>query len=79
MQFYSYYFEAVRKRIVSDLAEGTSKLTISPELFAEYYIDYVPKDTQDEFVNTELKEVLRLKEEYRRAKNKISRVISELI
>lgn len=79
MQFYSYYFEAVRKRIVSDLAEGTSKLTISPELFAEYYIDYVPYDKQTNFVNTELRDLLKLKEEYMRAKSKISRAISELM
>ena len=79
MQFYSYYFEAVRKQIISDLAEGTSKLTISPDLFAEYYIDYVPYNKQTDFVNIEIKELTRLKKEYRQAKIKISRTISELL
>ena len=30
MEFYNVYFRAIRKQLVDDLADGTSKLTISP-------------------------------------------------
>lgn len=44
MQFYNNYFAAIRKQLVSDLADGTSKLTIDKTDLEEYYIDYVPYD-----------------------------------
>ncbi len=50
LQFYNTYFNNLRKKIVSDLADGTSKLTIGKLAFRHYYIDYVPKEIQDKFV-----------------------------
>lgn len=51
--------ETIRKQIVSDLADGTSKLTISPDMFDNYYIEYVPYDKQQAFVKTKLKKLFR--------------------
>ncbi len=59
MQFYNCYFASIRKQIVSDLADGTSKLTIAVDLFGDYYIDYVPYTEQTAFVQTKLKDFLR--------------------
>lgn len=50
LQFYNAYFNKNRKKIVSDLADGTSKLTIGKPIFEKYYVDYYPIKTQDEFV-----------------------------
>jgi hypothetical protein len=50
MQFYNTYFNNIRKKIVSDLADGTSKLTIRPKDFKKYYIEYVPYEIQNKFV-----------------------------
>ena len=50
MQFYNLYLNNNRKNIVSDLADGTSKLTIGKNQFKQYYIEYISKKEQDDFV-----------------------------
>jgi restriction endonuclease S subunit len=78
MQFYNYYFASIRKQVVADLADGTSKLTISPDVFREYYIDYIPYEEQMAFVQTKLKDFLALQEKYRKAQEQLSLDISSL-
>ena len=78
MQFYNYYFTSVRKQIVSDIADGTSKLTISPEVFADYYIEYIPYEQQKNFVGTEVREFLKLKQRYILAQEHLLQAIYEL-
>lgn len=78
LQFYNCYFASIRKQIVSDLADGTSKLTISPDMFREYYIDYIPIDEQKKFVETKLKDFLSLQEQYKKAQEKLSEDISSI-
>lgn len=78
LQFYNCYFASIRKQIVSDLAIGTSKLTIKPEMFKEYYIDYIPFDKQQAFVKTKLNDFLKLQEQYKQAKEKLSQEIENL-
>ena len=58
LEFYNCYFASIRKQIVSDLADGTSKLTISADMFKDYYIDYIPYEEQLTFVKTKLREFL---------------------
>ena len=58
LEFYTCYFASIRKQIVSDLADGTSKLTISADMFKDYYIDYIPYEEQLTFVKTKLREFL---------------------
>ena len=78
LEFYNCYFTSIKKQIVSDLADGTSKLTISQELFKEYYIDYIPYDEQKAFVQTKLKDYLKIQEKYRKAQEKLSQEIINL-
>ncbi|EHL69856.1 N-6 DNA methylase [Cloacibacillus evryensis] len=78
MQFYNCYFASIRKQIVSDLADGTSKLTIAPDLFGDYYIDYIPYPEQTTFVRTKLKDFLTLQEQYKAAEEQLTQDISNL-
>lgn len=78
MQFYNCYFASIRKQIVSDLADGTSKLTIAPDLFGDYYIDYIPYPEQTTFVRTKLKDFLILQEQYKAAEEQLTQDISNL-
>lgn len=50
LQFYSTYFSFMRKKMVRDLADGVSKLTIGIDDFKQYYIDYIKIEKQNEFV-----------------------------
>lgn len=68
MQFYNYYFTSVRKQIISDLADGTSKLTIDKTDLEQYYIDYIPYEKQRDFVETKIKKFENLKRKFLRAK-----------
>lgn len=83
LQFYNTYFNNLRKKVVSDLADGTSKLTIWKQAFKDYYIDYIPKTTQDEFVKNHIvtyKEKLEeLKWLIKNAENNINQKLGNLI
>ena len=50
LKFYNWYLESIRQKLVADLADGTSKLTISPKDLRNYYIEYIPLNEQKEFV-----------------------------
>lgn len=63
LQFYNCYFEAIRRAIVSDLADGTSKLTIRKEDFEGYYVEYVPLKKQIVFVKNNLAKVTKMRED----------------
>lgn len=78
MEFYHYYFSSIRKQIVSDLADGTSKLTISPSAFKDYYIRYVPVERQKEFIDTKIKGFLQLKEKFKQAEEKLKKDVEKL-
>lgn len=78
LKFYNCYFASIRKQIVSDLADGTSKLTISPDMFKDYYIDYIPYKEQQAFVKTKLKDFLTLQEKYKKAQEQLSQDIAAL-
>ena len=55
-----------------------SKLTISPDMFKDYYIDYIPYEEQQAFVKTKLKDFLKLQEKYRKAQEQLSQDIANL-
>lgn len=78
LEFYNCYFASIRKQLVSDLADGTSKLTISEDAFKDYYIDYIPYAEQQAFVKTKLKGFLTLQEQYRKAHEQLSQDIANL-
>ncbi len=78
LEFYNCYFASIRKQIVSDLSDGTSKLTIAPDMFKEYYIDYIPYEEQQAFVRTKLKEFVSLQKKYKKAQEQLSKDIASL-
>ena len=51
LQFYNGYFNKIRKKLVSDLSDGTSKLTISENVLKKYYIEYIPIEEQNNIHN----------------------------
>ena len=46
LEYYSFYFMSIRKQITSRLKDGTSKLSINPERFKNYLIEYIPIQEQ---------------------------------
>ncbi|MDD2435699.1 MAG: N-6 DNA methylase [Bacilli bacterium] len=75
IRFYNTYFNYMRKKIVSDLADGTSKLTINNNDFKDYYVDYINLDEQEKFVSNYIidyeKKKKKLKESIIKAEEKI--------
>lgn len=79
LQFYAHYLNAVKRRLVNDLADGTSKPTIRKDDFAEYKIEYVAKDRQDAFVARYCPAVADFTEKLRMAEKACSDAMSQLI
>ena len=79
MKFYNFYFAAIRKQLVADLADGTSKLTIRPQDLGEYYIEYVDYDKQKQFVASHIQPLEHLRHEYKNALSKTSSGIQLLL
>lgn len=78
-QFYNCFFASMRKQLVDDLADGTSKLTIDfTDNLPNYYIDYVPYDEQIAFVNSKLKHFNEVRNKYIEEKKKMEKEISKL-
>lgn len=50
MRFYTFYLNHIRKQVVRDIADGTSKLTINPKDLYGYYINYYPIKEQNSIV-----------------------------
>ena len=68
MRFYSYYLNSIKKQIVSDLADGTSKLTLSPEALKDYYIDYIPYNKQVKFYSNRISKYIAKEKEFKKEK-----------
>lgn len=63
LQFYSFYFQAIRKNLRNNLADGTSKLTIRQTDLMNYYIEYIPYKKQLEYKNKYIKQYTSMKNE----------------
>ncbi|MCL1819449.1 MAG: N-6 DNA methylase [Oscillospiraceae bacterium] len=64
LEFYNWYFAAIRKQLISDLADGTSKLTIRKTDLEEYYIDYIDYSRQVDFVKNNVIHYINVKHQY---------------
>lgn len=60
VQFYSFYLNSIRKQIVRELADGTSKLTISAKDLMNYNVEYIPIAQQEKIVQYYNKKILPL-------------------
>jgi hypothetical protein len=78
MQFYQHYFDSKSEQIRKDLADGTSKLTINPEEFMEYYVEYIPYEKQVEFYNRNIRPVEDLERKLRVARDKLDAGINDI-
>ena len=78
LEYYAYYLNAIRKKLVPDIADGTSKLTLSPKDLKNYYIDYIPYEIQIDFVNTNIKELKEAKKKYFKEEEKLINKMNEL-
>ncbi len=79
LQFYNMYLNAIRKKIANELADGTSKLTISSKDLMEYYVEYYPIDIQNSMVEYYNKNVMPVKKELEKAKTEMSSKIKALL
>ena len=78
MQFYSYYLNSIKDKIVKDLEDGTSKMTINPELLMDYYITYIPLNKQNQFVKEFILPYNKIKEECKKAEQEAKENIFKL-
>ena len=79
LEFYNVYFSSIRERIVSDLADGASKLTIGDTVFSEYLIEYIPKDEQDAYVENYIVSYNKLAKQLQDAELKIQQEIKSML
>ena len=79
VQFYSYYLNYIKDKIVKDLEDGTSKMTINPELLMDYYIEYIPLDKQNQFVKKYILPCLKLEQRYKDSLHKTEGKLLKII
>ncbi|WP_298034321.1 N-6 DNA methylase [uncultured Desulfovibrio sp.] len=72
MEFYNIYFSAIRETIVSNLADGTSKLTIDKKSLSEYLIEYIPIDIQNSYVISHMEKYKKALDELKQIKDKMN-------
>lgn len=79
LEFYNIYFEAIKDKLVRNLADGTSKLTIGESILRDYYIEYVPIDIQNDYVNNYVKPFNKLEQELLEARKDLKRNIEDIL
>ena len=79
VQFYNIYLNAIRKRIVNELADGTSKLTISADDLMNYYVEYFHIDKQNELVEYYNKTIVPLQNELNKEKENFDNRVNNLV
>ena len=79
LQFYSMYLNAIRKKIVRELSDGTSKLTISAKDLMNYYVEYFSVNQQNEIIQYYNKEILPIQRRLSEAKDVLSKKINDLL
>lgn len=67
VQFYNYYFAAIRDQIVADLKDGTSKLTINPIELGNYFVSYYDLNEQNAFVKNKVAAYVKARDDYHKA------------
>ncbi|PVX41376.1 hypothetical protein C8D76_10272 [Pasteurella langaaensis DSM 22999] len=79
MEFYNIYFSAIRETIVSNLADGTSKLTIDKTSLSEYLIEYIPIDIQNSYVISHMEKYKKAMDELKQIKYKMNNDILSIL
>lgn len=76
--FYSIYLNSIRKQIVRELSDGTSKLTISKRDLLNYYVEYFPIDIQNKIVRS-YDDVTKRQKELEKAKQNLAIRMRDLL
>ncbi len=79
LKFYNWYFEAIRKQLVADLADGTSKLTIREDDLMSYYIEYIPLQEQNKFVDRYVEPLIELQRKRDQAEIELTNQLNDLL
>lgn len=79
LKFYNWYFSTIREQIFDDLADGASKLTINKTALENYYIEYIPIDKQNEFVNNYVYKYDCLNKKIKKLKNELIEEMNNII
>lgn len=79
LEFYNIYLSTIREKIVSDLADGTSKLTIGKDVLADYLIEYIPKVEQDAYAENYITNYKKLIQELQETEKKMQTKINEIL
>lgn len=79
LEFYSYYLMSIRKQIISDLADGTSKLSIRVPDLDNYLIEYFPYEKQLQYkkdIKRKIEEINKIKSVLRHQEDSLYTSIS---
>jgi len=79
MEFYNIYFKAIREQLVADLADGTSKLTIIPTVLEEYFIEYIPIDIQNKYIEAHLPKYRELQKKFADAERLMKKGMKDIL
>lgn len=79
LQFYNWFFETIRRQLVADLADGTSKLTIRDSDLKAYYIEYIPINEQNKFVEDYVKPLRTIQKELEAATSNLTEKMTGLL
>lgn len=79
LEFYNIYFNSIREQLVSDLADGTSKLTISPNLLEEYYVEYIPIEIQKQYVDEHVSKYKKILEKLKEVEKGMKEGIKNIL
>lgn len=79
VRFYSMYLNAIRKQIVNELADGTSKLTIPVNDLMNYYVEYFHISKQNGLVEYYNKAIVPLQQKLDKEKDNFNKRINSLL
>ena len=79
VRFYSMYSNAIRKHIVNELANGTSKLTIPVNDLMNYYVEYFHISKQNGLVEYCNKAIVTLQQKLDKEKDNFNKRINSLL
>ena len=79
MRFYSYYLNAMRETIATNLADGTSKLTIDINGLKQYPIELIDISKQNDIENTYISKFEELLSSVKSKKMELNKLLSSMI